>query len=457
MEKINILLIEDDEAEAALIMNNFKKLGVTLDLSTNHKDAIRKISTKKYDAVLIDLYLNGDLVGDKLVSLARTNNIPNVYVSSNFDKDDPLAQKLFALGTTAFFSKHKLKKKDSKICASIIGQCKKIDFEDLFENRFVTQDVGLRHEIQILCHSFLGYKPLFISGPTGTGKTELAKILHELSGRLGKFVSLNCATFNESLLESELFGHKKGSFTGATENRSGKLLQAHNGTIFLDEIATMPLSIQAKLLKAIEEKEFYPAGSDEKVSSDFRVISATKEDLLLEVKKNKFRDDLYYRIAAFILKIKPLKERRDDIPLLIKYFPDQNATKTIIDPTAMAYLQNYDWSGNVRELKNFVESLDKPSLGLVTKKHLPEKMIHNIPEFDESMALLDERHLEFIYKIGLRKFIKKIAREAVHKIFELNHEKMLDTLEDLKISRTKYYDILEIKETAKGVFNERKK
>lgn len=202
---------------------------------------------------------------------------------------------------------------------------------------------------------------VFISGESGTGKGMIARALHQLSDRKDKaFVSLNCAAIPETLLESELFGFEKGAFTGAVANKKGLFLQADSGIIFLDEISEIPLSMQGKLLKAIEEKEFYPLGAQRPVKVDIRIISASNKDIEKEVEKGNFRNDLFYRIHVIPIRMPPLRERKEDIPLLVEYFLQKYATKMNkqiknINSQALKKIMLYSWPGNVRELENVIE------------------------------------------------------------------------------------------------------
>ncbi len=202
---------------------------------------------------------------------------------------------------------------------------------------------------------------VFIHGESGTGKEIIAKAIHLASDRKdAPFVAINCAAIPESLLESELFGHEKGAFTGAIRSAKGLFAQAHEGTIFLDEIGDMPLSFQAKLLRVLQERMFYPVGSEKPTEVNVRVIVATNKDLEAEVKKGAFREDLYYRIHVIPIFLPPLRDRREDIPHLVDHFVKkitQQMKKEVrgLTPSAMQKLRLYDWPGNVRELENTIE------------------------------------------------------------------------------------------------------
>ena len=202
---------------------------------------------------------------------------------------------------------------------------------------------------------------VLILGETGTGKELVARAIHELSGRArGSFIKVNCAAIPSSLLESELFGHEKGSFTGAVAQKIGRFELAHKGTLFLDEIGEMPLELQPKLLRAIQDQEFERLGGNRTIRTDVRFVAATNRDLKAMVDENKFRADLYYRLHVFPLNVPPLRERREDIPLLTRYFVQKHAQRMgrnieTIPTSALDALTRYDWPGNIRELQNVLE------------------------------------------------------------------------------------------------------
>ena len=202
---------------------------------------------------------------------------------------------------------------------------------------------------------------VLIYGETGTGKELLARAIHDLSSRRqGTFVKLNCAAIPTGLLESEMFGHEKGAFTGAIAQRIGRFELAHRGTMFLDEVGEIPLELQTKLLRVLQEREFERLGSSRTIRTDARLVAATNRDLAALVEERQFRADLYYRLNVFPITVPPLRDRRDDIPLLVRYFVQQNARRmnkriTNIPADAMQALTRYHWPGNIRELQNFIE------------------------------------------------------------------------------------------------------
>jgi two-component system, NtrC family, response regulator AtoC len=220
---------------------------------------------------------------------------------------------------------------------------------------------------------------VLIIGESGTGKELVAKALHEHSSRRGRpFLPVNCAAIPETLIESELFGHEKGAFTGAAAQRPGLFQAADGGTLFIDEIGEMPLGLQSKLLRAIENKRVLPVGSTTEVAVDVRLVAATNRDLVAAVEAKTFREDLYYRLNVVALRLPPLRERREDIPLLVRFFLDQLADDSGrpasgITPAAMQALLNYAWPGNVRELRNTLEGIVVLSLkDQIDESDLPE-------------------------------------------------------------------------------------
>jgi DNA-binding NtrC family response regulator len=222
--------------------------------------------------------------------------------------------------------------------------------------------------------------PVMISGESGTGKELLASLVHSASLRSnGPYIRLNCAAISDSLLESELFGHEKGAFTGAYARRKGRFERANGGTLLLDEITETPLRFQAELLRVIEQQDFERVGGDESVSVNVRIVSTTNKDILGEVRKGNFREDLYYRLGGVKLRVPPLRERREDLPLLVWHFINLHAREagrriTAIDPLTMEMLTSYGWPGNVRQLRSVIrtalilgsgESLSPTDIGLV--------------------------------------------------------------------------------------------
>ncbi len=248
-----------------------------------------------------------------------------------------------------------------------------------FEN-IITKSPKMQRLIELIKVVGKSNATVLITGESGTGKELVARAIHSQSSRHNKsFIAVSCAALPESLLESELFGHEKGSFTGAYTQKKGKFEFAHGGTIFLDEVGEMSANIQVHLLRVLEEKEFTRVGGNEPIRVDLRVISATNKDLRKAIEKQEFREDLYYRLNVVNIELPPLRERKEDIPLLAEHFlnkfaADNRKEVTGFSPDAMEFLLGYDWPGNVRELENAIERaviLAKDSL--ITVADLPQE------------------------------------------------------------------------------------
>ena len=233
---------------------------------------------------------------------------------------------------------------------------------------------------------------VLVQGETGTGKEVISRAIHELSGRKGKLISVNCAAIPSELLESELFGHEKGSFTGAEKTRAGRFEQAHKGTLFLDEIGDMAMPLQSKLLRALEQRVIQRVGGSEEIEVDFRLICATHQHMEAKIEEGLFRSDLFYRINVFPVQVPSLAERAVDIPELVEAIGSQiiGMPSPRFDESGLVELSKYPWPGNIRELRNVIERasvLFKDSK--INKKHVRENLLRlKVPDRDEEQALL---------------------------------------------------------------------
>ncbi len=297
--------------------------------------------------------------------------------------------------------------------------------------------IGTSEKIREVVELIMSVAPtnisVLITGESGTGKELVAKAIHKLSPRKDMpMISVNCGAIPEGLLESELFGHEKGAFTGAVATKKGYFELADKGTIFLDEIGETPLTTQVKLLRVLESGEFMRVGSGELRKVDVRVIAATNRDLGEMVRRNQFRKDLYYRLKAVTIHVPPLRERPEDIPLLLEYFIKETVTENHIEfggftEEALRIIQNYQWPGNVRELKNFVESV----LVLAGGKQIDEQMVkEHLSHYEEveeistnvpviAKTSVDQAERELIYKALLSLGVE--IREMKQMLMDIHH------------------------------------
>ncbi len=295
--------------------------------------------------------------------------------------------------------------------------------------------------------------PVLITGETGTGKEMIAKYIHQKSGRKGDFVEVNCAAIPEELIESELFGHVKGSFTGAIDDKEGKFVAAHNGTLFLDEIGDMSLKTQAKVLRALQEKIIYAIGSNKPVPVNVRVISATNKDLRKEIEKGTFREDLFYRINVIEIEMPPLRERKDDIPLLAQHFANLAAKENglgevVFEDEALEYLKTFEYRGNIRELKNKVEKI----VILCQKNRITEEDAKKVLSNEIKLECLDFNSPKKVVEIKQPDLLKakslKEVREIAEKYFIIeklkeNNFNVSKTAEQIGVPRSNMYKKLE--------------
>ncbi len=272
--------------------------------------------------------------------------------------------------------------------------------------------------------------PVLIDGESGTGKELMAKVIHANGRRADKpYISVNCGAIPENLLESELFGHKKGAFTGASSDRSGKFESADNGTIFLDEIGELPLQGQVKLLRVLQSSEIQRVGSDQVIVVDARIVAATNKNLMEMCKQGTFREDLYYRLSVIQVTLPPLRERKDEIPLLIEYFSDEAAEKLERSPVRLSrrlrtFLLNYDYPGNIRQLSNTIYRLSCLAGDTADYEHLPETLRVGLPASkQEGKAPVTELSLSDVKKNASddaeKQFLVNGLQQTAGKVSEL--------------------------------------
>jgi len=365
--KAHLLIVDDEANTLASLSRAFRLAGHEATVCDNAAKALELAKSQRFDLIFSDVVMPGK-DGLALLEELKTQGVTAPVVMMSGQAHIEMAVRATRLGALDFLEKPI---STDKLLLTVENALKLSRLEN--ENRQLRQRLG-KHEIVWQGEAMrrvmaqvervaASETRVCILGETGTGKELVARTIHGRSSRkAGPFVAVNCAAVPAELIESELFGHEKGSFTGAAGRHTGKFEQADGGTIFLDEIGDMPLAMQAKLLRVLEEGEVERIGGDKPVAVDVRVLVATHRDLEARVREEKFRQDLFHRIYVFPLVLPPLRERREDIPALIEHFAAevsaQNGWKPVpFSSEAMEALQSYAWPGNVRELRNMTERL----------------------------------------------------------------------------------------------------
>lgn len=367
----NRILVVDDEDTSLLILQGFLECqGFEVFCATNGSEALSLLEKEPVDLVISDLVMPG-MDGIQLMHVARERYPTLLFIF--YTGLGTIESAVAAMKAGAFDYLQKPFDPDTfEVILKRALEFRRLSDENVhllehFRERFsfqniVTQSPAMRKVLELAGRVAVSHKTtISLTGESGTGKEVLARAIHFASGCLpGSFVAVNCAAIPESLLESELFGHVRGAFTGAERDREGKFGMACGGTILLDEIGDMPLSLQAKLLRVLEERTYERVGDNKSMSADFRVIVATYRDLGELVRQGAFREDLFHRINVVPITIPPLRERREDIPLLVDHFLSlfrQHHGKALpgVSKKAMDLLTSYSWPGNVRELRNVLE------------------------------------------------------------------------------------------------------
>jgi two-component system nitrogen regulation response regulator NtrX len=413
-KKTTVLVVDDDRLLRRQLHWALVERHRVLEAETR-ADAVELLRRERVDVCICDLHLPPDLEGMEeglaVVEAARAERpaVPVVVITGSNNKQAAL--EAIRRGAYGFFEKPFDEEEVSHIVAQA-ARVRRLEFEVLrlrseltmFRGfgRFVGASASLDTVLKQARAVADTNATVLITGENGTGKEVVARALHEESARRdAAFVAVSCAALPESLIESELFGHEKGAFTGAAQARKGRFEQADGGTLFLDEIGELAPSVQVKLLRVLQERTFERVGSNRSIEVDIRLIAASNRDLEHEVKQNNFRQDLFYRLNVVPLHLPPLRERREDLPLLAAHFASKAAEKhdratPELDHALIEALQEYDWPGNVRELENLVERLvvltREPRLGV---EFLPEKMQRTLPTgAAQAHAATDETTLE---------------------------------------------------------------
>jgi DNA-binding NtrC family response regulator len=439
MRILNILVIEDDKYFRLFLREILNDHGIIQE-AKNKEEASKLLKNHVYDLVIADLDLDQKLDGHHLIRDIK--KIPSTFciVISSHESEE-IIEKTYHLGADQFFSKENLRQNLSLYIENFVKKKDRSHINFFLQNEFITNDAETLNQLEELSNINWKNQHLLITGPTGSGKSALGKLVHQLTySAPSPFIHLNCSEITENLLESELFGHEKGAFTGADQKKIGKLKLADGGTLFLDEIATMSLGMQQKLLKAIDEKTYYPVGSKVQEKSNFTLITATCEDLKEKMSEGKFREDFYYRICGFVFDLKPLSDRKGDIALIFKHLQKNNPRKFILKQEAWEILNSYTWPGNIRELKKCFERIVQKPQGIIGENEIKE-ILGNIAS-KKTPLLITESQKDLIKSQGLRSFITTIEKEIVQESITRNKGKVTLSIKELQISSSAFYRIV---------------
>lgn len=453
MSTNKILLIDDEENFRHMLSVILKKRGYDIETANNGIDGLKKVETDSYDTVLCDIRMP-EMDGLEFLKEAQKAGCESTIIMMSAYGTLDTAIEAMKLGAYDYISKPfkpdeivlTLKKAEERerLRRENLFLKKEVQKEYSFEN-IISKNEQMRQIFDTIRKVAKYKSTILIAGASGTGKELVAKAIHFNSDRSNHpFIPVNCGAIPENLLESELFGHTKGSFTNAVRTKKGLFEEADGGTMFLDEIGELPFQLQVKLLRVLQDGEIRRIGDPKPSIIDVRIIAATIKDLDKEVRENKFRDDLFYRLNVLQIKIPPLKDRREDIPILVdhfiqKYSRELNNPIEGINPEALNCLLNYSWKGNVRELENVIErAIVLTDSNQIQVENLPVEVQN--PREESRVSLLND---ELSIKKASRYLEKDLIKKALHKtngnhthaakLLEISHRALLYKIKEYEI------------------------
>jgi two-component system response regulator AtoC len=449
-----ILVVDDEENLRLVLRTMLKRAGYEVETASTGEEALEKVEAFGPDVVLTDVRMPKMSGLDLLAALRAKNSPATVIVMSAYGSVD-LALEAMKAGAYDYVAKPfkpdeillTLRKAEER--EALRRENRQLREEIRRENKFdeILAKSGSMMEIFRTITKIADYKTtVLVVGESGVGKELVARAVHRRGSRAsGPFVAINCGAIPENLLESELFGHKKGAFTDANADRRGLFEEATNGTLFLDEIGELPLALQVKLLRVLQEETIRRLGDTKDVKIDVRIIAATHRDLQSEVKAGRFREDLFYRLNVLPLTIPPLRDRKEDIPLLIDHFIARNNTRLGtgirgLDADARKSLIDYAWPGNVRELENTIErAMVLADSDLLHVQDLPERVREARDPVQMQLAsgeLSIKKTTRIIEEVLIRRALQKTKgnRTRAAEVLEISHRALLYKLKDYKIT-----------------------
>ena len=364
---MKVLIVDDERAIRYSLKEILEMENYQVETAENGLEGLQKAQKEKYDAIFCDIKMP-QMDGTEMLSKLIEEGIETPVIMVSGHADITTAVECIKTGAYDFIEKPLdlnrilITLKNATDKASLVTQTKILK-KKIYGREMVGASAPIAHLKEMVEKVAPTGASVLITGPNGSGKELVAQSIYQLSERsMMPFVEVNCAAIPSELIDSELFGHKKGSFTSAIRDHKGKFEQADGGTIFLDEIGDMSLPAQAKVLRVLQERKLTPVGGDKEITVDVRAIAATNKNLQEEIAKGNFREDLYHRLSVIVLRVPPLDERKDDIPLLIGHFNEQICAESgkpvrTFSPEAIAALTERSWPGNIRELRNVVERL----------------------------------------------------------------------------------------------------
>jgi DNA-binding NtrC family response regulator len=430
---MKILLVDDDALVIRLIKTALGDSYRTLTAGRS-SEALRLIAEGP-ELAIVDLDLEQRLEGLSLIGPLKKAGIKTVVMSSH--EEEELIERCYEAGCDLYYSKGRILDSIHQIINDLLVRDLVTLEDELFQNSFVTVNEKLKADIKRAFRSFMQASNILITGETGTGKSELAKLFYQQSGLQGEFVAINCASIPRELLESELFGHTRGAFTGADKAKTGKLKLADNGVLFLDEINSLGIDLQAKLLKAVEEKKFYPVGSERMVETNFRLISASNENLFELVAQNRFRLDLLQRLCGTMIELTPLRDRSDDVFPLLKHF-NHSQRKLFFSGEAKTMIALHDWPGNTREVKRLLEFCLSLPGGRIEATDF-QKFMNFGPTEVRNRTLDLEYWLQQALSKGLETATDDFRKRIIEEAMRSRGLNVTATMRELKISTRQFY------------------